>query len=385
LPEIGDRKPLIEVTLKPNEAVPPVWGFSDLLIPELTREDARKKSDSRKELAEIITSPLNSRFAEVMVNRLWKRYFGVGLIESVDDWHNLEASHPELLQYLAREFVRNGYDLKNLSRLILNSHAYQRVAKEVSAESTKPLFVAQTRRRLTAEQIVDGLYHATGLPMEVGELNMDRDGSRGSDIFLNLGMPRRSWQYISLSNERDRPSLAFPRIQAVIDTLKQFGWRPSRQEPLTERESSVHALQPGILSNGVLTTWLTRLSPQHGLTDASLESDSVEALLENVFQRFLTRPPTKEELKSFSALLADGFETRIIPAEDRQPYPWPAKIPAVSWSNHLSPEANAFMIELEKRAREGDPPTNALQPQWREKMEDVIWAMINSPELMFVP
>jgi len=385
LPDIGDRKPLIEVTLKPNEAVQPVWGFSELLIPELTREEPKKSKDTREELAEIITSPLNSRFGEVMANRLWMRYFGVGLIESVDDWYNQEPSHPELLKYLAREFVLSGYDMKSLARLILNSHAYQRVAQPTGVETSKPLFAAQTRRRLTAEQIVDGLYHATGVPMEVGELNMDRDGSRGSDIFLNLGIPRRSWQYISLSNERDRPSLAFPRIQAVIDTLKQFGWRPSRQEPLTERESSVHALQPGILSNGVLTTWLTRLSPQHGLTDVCLESDSMEALLENVFQRFLTRSPTKDEFQRFSAFLSDGFADRIIPAEDRAPYPWPKKIPAVSWSNHLSPEANSIMIELEKRARDGDPPTNALQPEWREKMEDVIWAMINSPELMFIP
>ena len=385
LPDIGDRKPLIEVTLKPNEAVPPVWGFSELLIPELTSEDPKQKKDPRQELAEIITSPLNQRFAEVMANRIWMRYFGVGLMESADDWHNLEPSHPELLRYLARKFVTSGYDMKSMARLILNSHAYQRVSKPASDEAAQPMFTSQLPRRLAAEQIVDGLYHATGLPMEVGELNMDRDGSRGSDIFLNLGHPRRSWQYISLSNERDRPSLAFPRIQAVIDTLKQFGWRPSRQEPLTERESSVHALQPGILANGVLTTWLTRLSPQHGITEVCLESDSVEELLVNVFQRFLTRSPTEEELARFSVFLSEGFADRIIPAEDRAPYPWPKKIPAVSWSNHLSPEANSIMIELEKRARDGDPPTNALQPEWREKMEDVIWAMINSPELMFVP
>jgi hypothetical protein len=87
----------------------------------------------------------------------------------------------------------------------------------------------------------------------------------------------------------------------------------------------------------------------------------------------------------FSDFLSPGFEERVIQFEDRQPIPYPKKIPAVSWSNHLSPEANSIMIELEKRARDGDPPTNALQPEWREKMEDFIWAMINSPELMFVP
>jgi hypothetical protein len=202
---------------------------------------------------------------------------------------------------------------------------------------------------------------------------------------MNMGYPRKAWQYISLSNERDRPSLAFPRIQAVIDTLKQFGWRPSRQDPLTIREQAVHPLQPGILSNGVMASWLTRLSGQHGITEVAIQADSVDGLLETLFLRFLTRLPTEEERGKFTAFLSPGFETRVIPEQDRLPVPWPKKVPAVSWSNHLSPEANSIMIELEQRAREGDPPTNALQPEWRERVEDVLWALVNSPELMFVP
>ena len=75
----------------------------------------------------------------------------------------------------------------------------------------------------------------------------------------------------------------------------------------------------------------------------------------------------------------------IIPVAERKPTPWPKKIPAVSWSNHLSPEANFFVIEEEKRAREGDPPSNALRPAWRERMEDALWAVINSPEILFIP
>ncbi|HJO54533.1 MAG TPA: hypothetical protein QF373_08520, partial [Verrucomicrobiota bacterium] len=57
----------------------------------------------------------------------------------------------------------------------------------------------------------------------------------------------------------------------------------------------------------------------------------------------------------------------------------------VSWSNHLSAEANRIKIELEKRAREGDPPTVSLQTDWRERMEDMLWALMNSPEFIFIP
>ncbi|MFP6900685.1 MAG: DUF1553 domain-containing protein [Opitutales bacterium] len=381
----GARKPLVEVTLKPGSSVAPAWALATLSKPDAL---ALQQKDSRARLAYLVTSPSNERFAQVTANRLWKRFFGVGLVLSADDWHNLEPSHPELLKYLGRELVLRDYDLKGLVRLILNSHAYQR---ETSARATprspseKPLFAGQPRRRLRAEQIVDGLYHATGLPMEVGELNMDRDGGLGPDTFLNLGYPRKAWQCAALSNERDRPSLAIPRVQAVIDTLKQFGWRPSRQDPLTDREEAPHALQSGILSNGILATWLTRLSPEHGITTECLEERSADDLLEAVFLRLLTRRPTGEERDRFLALLGQGYSQRIIPVAERKPIPWPKKIPAVSWSNHLSPEANMIVIELEKRAREGDPPSNALNTAWRERMEDTLWALINSPELLFVP
>jgi hypothetical protein len=376
----GDRKPLVEVTLDPNKPVQPEWSFQEVLDPRLV--DAK---DSRAELATIITSGHNQRFAKVMANRVWMRYMGAGLVESADDWHNLKASNPALLDYLAKYLVDHDYDLKALARLVLNSHAYQRVCADIPEGAGKPLFAAQTRRRLRAEQIVDSLYHAAGLPMEVGELNMDRDGGLGPETFLNMGYPRKSWQYISLSNERDRPSLAFPRIQAVIDTLKQFGWRPSRQDPLTLREDAVHPLQPGILANGIMTTWLTRLSPDHGMVEVAVSSDSPETLLDTVFLRFLGRMPNLAEKDAFVPFLAAGFDTRVVPEEDRLPLPWPDKVPAVSWSNHLSPEANSIIIDLEKRARAGAHPTNALQPEWRERMEDVLWALANSPELMFVP
>ena len=62
-----------------------------------------------------------------MVNRLWQRYFGRGIVEPVDDWETAQPSHPELLDWLARELVTHDYDAKHIARLIFNSQAYQRV------------------------------------------------------------------------------------------------------------------------------------------------------------------------------------------------------------------------------------------------------------------
>ena len=70
-----------------------------------------------------------------------------------------------------------------------------------------------------------------------------------------------------------------------------------------------------------------------------------------------------------------------------RPYPRrrAAHTAAVSWANHLSPEATTIKMELERQAREGDPPTKRLRPEWREKMEDMIWVLVNSPEFAFIP
>ncbi len=58
---------------------------------------------------------------------------------------------------------------------------------------------------------------------------------------------------------------------------------------------------------------------------------------------------------------------------------------AVAWSNHHSPEATRIKMEMERSMRNGDPPTNKLEANWRERMEDMVWALVNSPEFVFVP
>ena len=58
---------------------------------------------------------------------------------------------------------------------------------------------------------------------------------------------------------------------------------------------------------------------------------------------------------------------------------------AVSWSNHLNPQASEIMLQLERDADRGDPPTERLEADWRERMEDVVWALVNSPEYVFIP
>jgi hypothetical protein len=319
-----------------------------------------------------------------MVNRIWQRLMGRGLVEPVDDWERGQPSHPELLNWLAREFVRSGYDLQQIQRLILNSHAYQR-AVDPQAKDPGVLFAAPVTRRLTAEQIVDSLFVASGKPFRVEEASLDIDGMRDLGNSISLGQPRRSWMLTSTSNERDRPSLALPRIQAVTDVLCALGWRVTRQDPTSQRDHNPNVLQPAILSNGVMASWLTRLSEDHGATALALEAKSPEGFIEALFLKILTRRPSAEELKQYTFYLADGFATR---QQVEQPTPGAGKrlpVPYVSWSNHLDPKATILRQEQEAAARAGDPPTWRLNPTWRMKAEDVLWALLNSPEFLFTP
>src|SRR6185436_13775761 len=122
------------------------------------------------------------------------------------------------------------------------------------------------RRRLAAEQIVDSLITIAGKDPRAEQLTMDPEGRQPVDKFLNLGVPRRAWQFTSLSNERDRPALALPVSQSFIDVLVAFGWRDARQSPITVRDEETTALQPLTIANGAVGNRVVRLSDDNLLT-----------------------------------------------------------------------------------------------------------------------
>jgi hypothetical protein len=378
----GGRKPLIEVTLEPGASVEPHWPFPEFSQESIADDLALDPKDPRDRLATLITAPQNERFAQVMANRIWARLMGRGLVEQPWDWERSKHSHPDLLRWLGRELVRSGYDADHLRRLILNSHAYQR-ATDLTQKLTNPLYVAPAPRRLSAEQVVDSMFATTGKPFRTEEASLDIDSIREQENSLTLGQPRRAWMLTSTSNERDRPALALPRIQAVCDVMAAFGWRASRPDPVTDRESSANSLQPAILSNGTMGTWVTRLSDDHGVTPLAFDSKSPTDFVDALFVRVLTRHPTAAEKAKYEAYLADGFADRVLPPPLYAP-PGKRK-PAyyVSWSNHLNDLATTVRMQEEAAARKGDPATPRLTDAWRRRAEDVVWALVNSPEFLY--
>jgi Protein of unknown function (DUF1553)/Protein of unknown function (DUF1549) len=377
----GGRIPNVPITLHVGSKVTPTFLFGSVLPDTIPEGVLQNKEDARERVAALITSPRNERFAQVLANRVWKRYLGVGLVENPDDWSRAKPAHPELLAWLGREMIGHNYDLKHTARLILNSHAYQRTVC-LNDDIDANLFAGPARRRMSAEQIVDSLFVAAGKEFDCEMLTFDIEGRQLIKQCLNFGYPRRAWNFVAMANERDRPALALPKAQMFVDILQAYGWRDSRTAAQTEREEEPTVLQPMIMANGLSHIRAGRLSDDSAFTAMSLKEQTLPELIEQASVRILSRKPTDEERSLFEELLSDGFPERKTgqPPAPKNLYPM-----RVSWGNHLSPQATTLKLEMEKRALAGDPPTPQLKDDWRKRMEDVVWALINSPEFVFVP
>jgi hypothetical protein len=123
----------------------------------------RARAQTRDILAEWVTAPDNPYFARAVVNRVWARFFGVGLIEPVDDLEgeaNSELSG--LLDELAGQFRAHGYNLKFLIRALTATRAYNLSSVAKASESATPMFASMPVRGLSAGQLFDSLTQATG-------------------------------------------------------------------------------------------------------------------------------------------------------------------------------------------------------------------------------
>lgn len=388
--EAKGRESLIRVTLKPDQQIAPQWPLKNIV--GLSDADDFDKwlqnpNDTRERLALLVTSPQNRRFGRVMVNRVWKRLMGAGLVEPIQDWEGASASHPQLLDWLVRELITNDYDLRVVMKQIMNSDAYQRIpaGNNLVADPPQRFFLMPDRRRLSAEQIVDSLYVVTGARMETEELTFVHDGQRSIGKRQSLGFPKRAWMMASLNNERDRPSLSLPRARIITDVLQAFGWNGSRQKPIHVRDTDPNVLQPGVLLNGTLVMTLTRAHLDSDLSRHAIEAASIESLVEDWFLRILCRQPTTEEKETFVNELVEGFQQRLLPVNQiRYPDP-PPPLPKVTWFNHLQSETSTIQRELERRVNAGPPPDPRIEPAWRAVYEDFIWSLINHRDFVWVP
>lgn len=147
----------------------------------LTEEQRR-----RRDLAGWLASSENPLTARVMVNRLWQHHFGRGIVDTPNDFgiNGAPPSHPELLDWLAMEFIRSGWSIKHLHRMMMNSSTYRQSAaireEAVRVDGNNQWLWRFASRRLESEAIRDSLLFVTG------ELNL-KAGGPGFSFFKAKG------------------------------------------------------------------------------------------------------------------------------------------------------------------------------------------------------
>ena len=147
-----------------SAAIPELLAFVTKTEPPLPSPDG-----SRAALARWLTQPDHPLTARVMVNRIWQGHFGEGLVRTPNDFGKMGAppTHPELLDWLAGQFVRRGWSIKDMHRLILNSATWQMSslatdARVLEADPDNRLLTRMNRRRLESEALWDAVHSASG-------------------------------------------------------------------------------------------------------------------------------------------------------------------------------------------------------------------------------
>ncbi|MFN7920509.1 MAG: DUF1549 and DUF1553 domain-containing protein [Bryobacteraceae bacterium] len=239
-------------------------------------------ADRREALAEWITRTQKMQFARAAANRIWGEYFGIGIVEPADDFRSTNMpTHPALLDRLATHFIDGGFRFKSLHRLILNSKVYQLSAHtEDRTGGTDPLekllFARYEPRKIPAEPLLDAIVQVTGVPHEFGGYPA---GTSPKALVASIGMP-----YF----------------------LQTFGF-PKRDvmEHRTESPSLSQALH---MMNS--DTLLKKLAKEDNALGEMLASEPDNArVVERLYLRALSRPPTERQASVISSYLASEIDS----------------------------------------------------------------------------
>ncbi|MBT8044698.1 MAG: PSD1 and planctomycete cytochrome C domain-containing protein, partial [Verrucomicrobiae bacterium] len=213
----------------------------------------KKVGTSRLDLARWIASEENPLTARVFVNRVWAQMFGSGLSSSTGDfgYQGEYPSNPELLDWLAIEFVKNNWSTKQLIRTIVQSRTYQQTStpggESISQDPDNRLLARQTQLRLPAELIRDNVLSVSGLLVKnIGGPSVRPYQPAG--YYRHLNFPRRKYQASSGNDQYRRGIYTHWQRTFLHPMLKNFG-APSREECSTERAKANTPLQALTLLN----------------------------------------------------------------------------------------------------------------------------------------
>jgi hypothetical protein len=299
-----------------REAVEP--GFISILDPNpaaIKKPVNGTTTGRRLTLAEWIASPKNPLTARVLVNRVWQGHFTRGLVATPNDLGMAggRPTHPELLDWLASEFVREGWSIKKLHRLIVTSATYRqassnaRMADAMKIDAQNDLLWRQHLRRLSAEQLRDALLAVSGLLKERAggppvwpELPVDV--LQANPAFLDDNAEKTKGWYPSPPAERAVRSIYLVQKRTVRVPFMETFDLPENSTSCARRNESTVAPQALSLMNGVDAVEAAKAFAKRVEREAGTEP---AAQVRKAFALALQRAPDAGEEKACAVLLQE--------------------------------------------------------------------------------
>lgn len=272
-----------------------------------------RDGSGRRELADAILDPANPLTARVFVNRIWSHHFGDGIVRSAGNFGRLgeRPTHPQLLDWLAAEFMECGWSVKHMHRLIMTSHVYQQSSamrsSAFAADGDNRLLWRMNPRRMDVEAWRDSLLHVTG------ELDTSAGGPPLDDITAS---PRRTL-YAKVSRNGD--------VFASDTFLRRFDF-PLMRATVSERPTSIVPQQFLFLLNSRFM--LDRAKAFDARLRSAAESDRDRIIL--AYRLLYGRAPAEDEIDLGLSFLAE-------PAQDQK------LTPSVQYAQVLL-SSNEFMF-----------------------------------------
>ncbi|MBC7923255.1 MAG: DUF1549 domain-containing protein [Ferruginibacter sp.] len=294
-----------DTTLEINRCDKPTGKFANtrILWQELGSIDSTAPTAKKlQQLAENLTQPKNGRLYRTIVNRIWAQMMGRGIVEPVDAMDN-EPWSQDLLDWMAADFVKGNYNLKELIYLIATSQTYQlpsvgiKDANKIIAQDYQ--FAGMLRRRMFAEQFADAVSRV-----------------------IEPVFPDSAVQYNPYKNAAVEPPQSFFARASLVKNngfLAALG-RPNRETVSTGRDSRANLLQALELTNG------DRLNEvlKRGAENWQKKYEKGDVIIKEIYGKALNRHPSPKEFKVANALLGES--------------PSPEAIQDLFWAIVLLPE-----------------------------------------------
>jgi hypothetical protein len=289
----------------PREPVVP--GFISALDPnpaEIKKARNTKTTGRRLTLADWIVSTNHPLTARVFVNRAWQQHFGKGLVATANDFGlaGAKPTHPELLDWLAGEFVREGWSVKKLHRLIVTSATYRQAGGVPPASDPENEWLSrQNPRRLIAEQLRDALLavsgslkleHAGGPPVWP---DLPPEILQANPAFLDDNETKtKGWYPSPKTNQNVRSVFLIQKRTVRVPFMETFDL-PENSVSCARRNESIVAPQALSLLNSSLTVEASRALANRVQREAG---DDLAKQVERAFAVALQRAPDKDERRA---------------------------------------------------------------------------------------